>query len=113
MKKGGLLLLLGMLALNAAFGCDIKVNGKWYEDMPCCVAKLCKEGYKRCNKLSLEDFDKVNELRKEMSKLMVQLGASEEVEKRTSIVEEFNALDKELKDITSLSYGETFKKCTF
>lgn len=105
-------MILGLIGFNA-LACDIKVAGKWYEDMPCCVAKLCKEGYKRCDKLSLKDFNEVNKLREKISKSYTQLSKCEDEEMKVSIKEEINILDKELKNITGLNYGEVFVKCTF
>ena len=81
MKRMLMILVLSLVGFISVFACDTKVGGIWYEDVPCCVAKLSKE-YKRCDKLSLEEFDKANKLRDDMTKLIVQLGECKEAEKR-------------------------------
>lgn len=108
MKRLVTVLVLGLVGFNA-FACDIKMNGKWYEDVPCCVTKQqMYQAYKRCDKLSLKDFNKANELRKEITKSYTQLSKCEDEDMKVSIKEEISLLDKELKDITGLSYKDVF-----
>lgn len=111
MKRNVLtLILLGLVGFNA-FACDIKVNGKWYEDMPCCVAKLAE--YKRCDKLSLKDFNNANDIRVKIVKLYTKLSKCKGDEEKTSVKEEIDVLDNELKDISGLNYREVFNRLKF
>lgn len=101
-------LVLGLVGFSA-FACDIKINGKWIEDVPCCTSKQqMYQTYKRCDKLSLKDFNKANELRKEITKSYTQLNKCTDEEMKVSIKENIKVLDKELKDLTGLSYKDVF-----
>lgn len=108
MKKILVLMVLSLVGFST-FACDIKVNGKWIEDVPCCVAnQQMYQSFERCDKLSLKDFNKANELRKEITKSYTQLSKCTDEGMKASIKENIKVLNKELKDITGLSYKDVF-----
>lgn len=100
------LVVFAMMTLaNAAFGCDVKLSGKWIEDVPCC---LMSNGvtYKRCEKYSRKDFYKMTNCLERIGILESRIRNCKNEEKKDSLKSERATLNKELKDLTGYTVYE-------
>lgn len=113
MKRMLTVLVLGMMALSSAFGCEGKTRGGKYnitfKDYPCCFVGINLAGaidFEVCDKLSPEVLEESKDVVRNMVKVRNEKKNTLSKAKRSKLDKEYEVLDAKLTELTGHSYDE-------